>query len=142
MNKLIKGAIAGAAGLTLLMGGAGTFALWNADAAVSGGTIVAGDLTIAAQAGAWKNGQKTIDTIKDYRIVPGETLTYTQDLLVTATGDNIQAKAALGDASFTAATAATNADVELATYLSENTTVAAVVGTKSLVGFTFTPSSA
>ena len=32
MNKLVKGSIAGAAGIALLLGGAGTFALWNADA--------------------------------------------------------------------------------------------------------------
>ncbi|MCY7403243.1 MAG: hypothetical protein LH475_01185 [Cryobacterium sp.] len=37
MNKLIVGAIAGTAGLTLLPGDAGTFALWNSAAAVTGG---------------------------------------------------------------------------------------------------------
>jgi len=107
---------------------------------VSGGTIVAGDLDIESLAdGVWTNGTTEIK-IADYRIVPGDTLTYTQNLLVTATGDNIQAQAALGTASFT--TSSAPADAKLADFLSKNTTVTAVVGTASLTGFTFTALSA
>ena len=35
MNKLVKGSIAGAAGIILLMGGAGSLAYWN-DSATAG----------------------------------------------------------------------------------------------------------
>ena len=55
MNKLLKGAIAGAAGVALLLGGAGTFALWNSSATVTGGNIDAGNLHVAdsGTAGTW-----------------------------------------------------------------------------------------
>ena len=39
MNKLVKGSIAGAAGIALLLGGAGTLALWNADAYIANTAI-------------------------------------------------------------------------------------------------------
>src|ERR1700710_1730368 len=44
MNKLVKGAVAGAVGVTLLLGGAGTFALWNSTIGVSTGSISTGNL--------------------------------------------------------------------------------------------------
>ena len=56
MNKLTKAAIAGAAGVILLMGGAGSLAYWNDSIASNpaGQTISAGTLTVtAASAGGW-----------------------------------------------------------------------------------------
>ena len=44
MNKTFSGSIAGAAGIALLLGGAGTFAQWNSSAAVAGTSITAGVL--------------------------------------------------------------------------------------------------
>ena len=91
MNKLIKGAVAGAAGIALLLGGAGTFALWNSSATVSAQTINAGVLTVAAASdGVWKDGSTTINPTT-YRVVPGKTLVYTQTLNITATGDDLTA---------------------------------------------------
>ena len=56
MNKLLKGSIAGAAGIALLLGGAGTFALWNDTAAASGGTVQSGNLSVVLNGSpAWKD---------------------------------------------------------------------------------------
>lgn len=97
MNKLVKGSIAGAAGIALLLGGAGTLAMWNSTADLSGNTITAGELKVAAT-GNW---DKTIT-----KWVPGDTATYTGNLTVTASGDNLKADLALvKDAMFTGALA-------------------------------------
>ncbi len=128
MNKLIKGAIAGAAGIALLLGGAGTFALWNSSASVAGGTIVAGDLLVAdsGTAGVWTvNGGVTPITLSGYKIVPGDVLTYTKTVNVTASGDSLVATLGLGTASITPTAAGNAADVALAAYLSANTVLAA-----------------
>jgi len=91
MNKLVKASIAAAAGTALLLGGAGTFALWNSSATVNAGSITAGTLALTANTdGVWKNGTTTIDPTT-YRIVPGTTLTFTQTLAITATGDSLSA---------------------------------------------------
>ena len=102
MNKLLKGAIAGAVGIALLTGGAGTFALWNSSTAVSGGTIVAGNLLVAdsGTAGSWSvNGHAV--TLSSFKAAPGDTLTFTKTVNVTATGDNLVATLGLGAASIT-----------------------------------------
>lgn len=94
MNKMFKGAIVSGIGVALLLGGGGTLAVWNQGAASNAGTIVAGDLNLEAGKGYWTssvaNGEKIAD-ISAYRVVPGETLTYTQPLKVTLEGDNLKA---------------------------------------------------
>ena len=85
MNKLAKGAVAGAAGVALLLGGAGTFALWNDSSTVSGTTISSGELAVAtATPGGWSTAPELW--------VPGDTYTYTEVLTVSAVGDNIEAE--------------------------------------------------
>lgn len=114
MNKLLAGAVAGAAGVALLVGGAGTFALWNSTATVNVGTVSSGTLLIAASGTpSWKDissdgplGGTVISTISDYRIVPGDTLQLTQEITVDATGNNLTATLSYDDASIVAATAA------------------------------------
>ncbi len=97
MNKFVKAGVSGAAGIALLLGGAGTFALWNDSASVGGGDVNAGTLAIDANgAGVWKNtphakSQEPIDDITDFKAVPGDTLEFTQKLDVTAIGDNLNA---------------------------------------------------
>src|SRR4051812_29833136 len=55
MNKLVKGSVAAATGIVLLMGGAGSLALWNDSQVVNGGTVSTGELDIALQGtGTWK----------------------------------------------------------------------------------------
>ncbi len=82
MNKLLKGSIAGAAGIALLLGGAGTLAYWNSSATLSNTTITSGQLHVAAT-GSWD------ETIVNW--VPGDKATYTGNVTVTATGDNLKA---------------------------------------------------
>lgn len=97
MNKLVKGAVAGAAGIALLLGGASTFALWNASATASAGVVQSGQLKLekAAAAGTWTDlstsTPTTIANIADYRMVPGSKLQFSQPLTVTATGTNLRA---------------------------------------------------
>ncbi|MFS0865862.1 alternate-type signal peptide domain-containing protein [Microbacterium sp. 179-B 1A2 NHS] len=125
MKKFVKASIATAAGITLLLGGAGTFATWNASAAEAGASVVAGNLVVekAAAAGVWKSGTKTID-INGYAIVPGETLTYTKQMRVVAEGDQLTAKLSLAGGAIAAATTAT-ADEKLAGYLTSSAVLTA-----------------
>lgn len=98
MNKLVKGSIAGAAGIALLLGGAGTLAYWNDSATLSGaGTVTAGQLDISVEeAGEWTaayagGAETTLDAaaLAAYRIVPGDKLVYTETLTIEAVGDNL-----------------------------------------------------
>lgn len=84
MNKLTKASIAGAAAVALLLGGAGTLALWNDTASISGGTITSGTLDITSSTGSW-NADPTL-------WVPGDSFTYTGTLEISATGDNLEAE--------------------------------------------------
>ncbi len=106
MNKLVKGSVAGVAGVTLLLGGAGTFALWHDSATVPAGTIASGTLTIAASGPAsWRDisadrAPSTIANIADFRLVPGDTVELVQQLTIQATGTNLQALLSHDPASF------------------------------------------
>ena len=135
MNKLVKGAVATAAGVALLMGGAGTFAYWNDSVGITGATITAGNLLVTNATpsdGVWsvqKNGlttatATTIANIATFTASPGDKLTYTKKVSITATGDNLTATLALGAGSITAATTGT-ADTALAAYLSKTATISA-----------------
>lgn len=110
MNKLLKGAIAGAAGVALLLGGAGTFALWNDDATVNVGSVASGTLTIARSGPAvWTDvsvgavSPGVISPIGSYRIVPGDKIELTQDVKIKATGNNLKATLSYDDATITTA---------------------------------------
>ena len=117
MNKLLKGAIAGAAGVALLLGGAGTFALWNSTETVSGGTVASGTLTIAKSGSpSWKNvssdaavGGVVIPAISSYKIVPGDKIELTQVVTINATGNNLKATLSYDDATVTTVTPADDA---------------------------------
>ncbi|MCL2514601.1 MAG: alternate-type signal peptide domain-containing protein, partial [Microbacteriaceae bacterium] len=91
MNKLFKGAVAGAAGVALLLGGAGTFALWNTDMPIGDSqTITAGTLAWANPGtGTWLLNGQAVDP-STALLVPGDVLTYTvTGATYTATGDYI-----------------------------------------------------
>jgi alternate signal-mediated exported protein len=132
MNKLIKGSIAGAAGIALFLGGAGTLATWNSstDVLSSSTQITAGTLSIAAAVGTSGDGWKVNTTavtpiqLAAFKIVPGDTVTYTSTFDVTATGDNVSAKVELGAAAITAADSGKAADVALADKLTSGATFA------------------
>lgn len=96
MNKTAKGAAALAAAAALLLGGAGTYALWNDTESLDGGAVAAGELKItAATAGVWRDvsggGAGTVIDIATFLVVPGDTLTYTAGATVLAKGDNLSA---------------------------------------------------
>jgi alternate signal-mediated exported protein len=95
-STLIKGTAAIAVGAALLLGGGGTLANWNAEAIAAPGTIVAGDLNVAKTAsGVWKDrAGTTIADISTYKVVPGDKLTFTQDLTVTLVGNKMAANVA------------------------------------------------
>lgn len=103
MNKITKASIAAGAAVLLLMGGGGTLAYWNASTNVGGASISSGQLTVAAVSPAnpvWKSGTTTISP-STFRAVPGDVLTFTQDVTVNATGDNLLFTMALSGSSFT-----------------------------------------
>lgn len=92
MKNMTKGALATAVGVALLLGGGGTLAVWNDQAQSNAGEIAAGNLDLEAGAGAWSsNVSGSIADISSYRVVPGETLTYSQPLTVTLVGDKLAA---------------------------------------------------
>lgn len=107
MQKPLRGAIAlGAAGL-LLLGGAGTYALWSDSVTLDGGTINAGQLDLAVStAGAWADVSTgtpvPIDNIDDFPIVPGDVLTYSLSATLQAEGDNLEATLEADPTSITA----------------------------------------
>lgn len=105
MNRIVTGAIAGAAAIALLLGGAGTFALWNSSANANAASISSGTLSLAsAGAGTWTditNGRNTVVTPSSILMVPGNSYQFTQPLTVTATGTDLKAELTYNDASIT-----------------------------------------
>jgi spore coat-associated protein N len=107
MHKPLNGAIAlGAAGL-LLLGGAGTYALWSDSVDLEGGTIDSGRLEfVNTTAGVWRDVSDSanpaiIPTIADFLIVPGDVLTYTISTTLRAQGDNLEATIEADESSIT-----------------------------------------
>jgi alternate signal-mediated exported protein len=151
MNKLVKGAIAGAAGIVLLMGGAGSLAYWNdsANAGPSAGSnsITAGTLTVTAvNAGAWTKGfynaagtvvtaPAAVASLAAVRIVPGNRLVYTQSFNVVGTGDDLYFTITSSAGAVTAASAGA-ADVALAAQINASATTAFSIA--SITGGTVT----
>ncbi|QEO14083.1 alternate-type signal peptide domain-containing protein [Agromyces intestinalis] len=97
MKKTTKATIAIGAGVVLLLGGAGTLAYWTdeADFGVDQ-TITAGTLTVEpVDDGTWTatfdGGESKIEVPpgSDTRIVPGNTLEFTQTVEIIASGDDL-----------------------------------------------------
>ncbi|WP_255447736.1 alternate-type signal peptide domain-containing protein [Schumannella sp. 10F1B-5-1] len=125
MNKLTKGAIAGAAGIVLLMGGAGSLAYWTGSAdAGSATTINAGQLKVVKSGtdGAWKVNNATMPA--SYTAVPGDELTFTQTFTVSATGSNLKFDLGLanGAVSYTGSAVSTNPNYALSQRLVQSAT--------------------
>lgn len=105
MNKNAKGAIAVGAATLLLLGGGGTLAVWNAQDSVTGGTIYAGQLSLAGgdtAEGAWYPYSDTGETdctwyetggtelAENYTLVPGDDVIFcVTGLELTAQGGNL-----------------------------------------------------
>jgi alternate signal-mediated exported protein len=128
MNKFVKGAVAGAAGLVLLLGGAGTLAYWNAETTVNGGSIVAGNLTLTNSGSAvWTDGTGAAVDLSTFRVVPGDTLNLTQTVTLTATGNNLVGTLSLAGGGITG---------DLAGFLTQNATMTIVTPTQAGVSCT------
>lgn len=96
MKKSTKGALAAAAAGTLLLGGAGSLAFWNATATVDGSTVNAGSLNLVEGEDNCSNW--VLDSGEDVEgadltgtIVPGDQLTKTCTYTIDATGDHLRA---------------------------------------------------
>ncbi|WP_425863825.1 alternate-type signal peptide domain-containing protein [Arthrobacter sp. TWP1-1] len=92
---MAKGAIATGVGIILLAGGGGTLATWNQTVNTSIGSVVSGDLNLKASSttpAVWTNAAGTvIPNIAAYKVVPGDVLTFKQNLDVTLVGDLVAA---------------------------------------------------
>lgn len=103
MKKSTKALIAGGIGVALLVGGAGTVAFWTDEADGGDGVITAGTLDLGTPAGGgWEishagdgSGTATAPVAfnpESDQIVPGDILTYAQNIPVTLEGENIAAQ--------------------------------------------------
>lgn len=91
MNIFVKAAIAVVFGAFCLFAGNGTLALWNTSFGVQGANISAGSLQLtAANDAGWQSPTGKIDPAS-FRIVPGDTIKFTQSLNVTANGGALKA---------------------------------------------------
>lgn len=98
MNKATKGAIAAGAAGILLAGGAGTFALWSESGSINAGAVSTGKLDLAVGTGEWSEATAgSISDIADFKMVPGDTLTYTTTVTITAEGDNLSGTLGVND---------------------------------------------
>jgi alternate signal-mediated exported protein len=98
MNRILKGSVAGAAGIVLMTGGYGTFALWSDAEALPGATIEAGELYIVdgADQGTWMYVDAAGETAGPFdpasdTLVPGDTVRLVQGLDVVAAGTSLEA---------------------------------------------------
>lgn len=93
MNKMTKGAIATGIGVALLLGGGGTLALWSDSEGSDAGTIAAGNLDLQTSVeGTWYSDLAgTTVNISSHKIIPGETLTYSQELTLALAGNELEA---------------------------------------------------
>lgn len=107
MNKATKGAIAAGAAGILLLGGAGTFALWEDTDSIDPAAISTGVLTLGVGSGTWHDATVgspvAITNIANFDIVPGDTITYTTTATITAEGDNLDGEFKIDKAAFEAA---------------------------------------
>ncbi len=92
MNKMIKGSVAGATGVALLMGGFGTYALWSDTENLAASSVKSGELSIDTTAGVWDDANTKSaanDWLATDKMVPGDEVTYTQTFTVKGSGKNL-----------------------------------------------------
>jgi alternate signal-mediated exported protein len=99
MNKTVKGSLAGAAGVALLMGGFGSYALWSDSEDLGANGVSSGVLTIDTSAGSYDDANTAAagDWTASDKMVPGDKVTYTQTFSVAGTGKNLKGSIALAN---------------------------------------------
>lgn len=95
MKKVAKAAIAAGAAGALMLGGAGTLALWTSDTDVDAGSVSTGHLTMQpAAAGVWADASadaaSTAFNPATDHLVPGDVVTFKQDVTIGADGKNLK----------------------------------------------------
>lgn len=132
MKKLTKGAIAAAAGVTLLLSGGGTLAFWN-DSVNAGEQVklTAGNLqfkTPAAPTWTYTPVVGTVQTgltttqVAALRLSPGDKLTSTGTYQITAQGNGLKFSVGIAGGSIAPASSANANDVKLAAQLTNSAT--------------------
>ena len=91
MNTMIKGAVAGATGIALLMGGFGTYAVWSDSENLAENGVQSGRLDIDTAVGVYDdvNSGAENDWSASDKLVPGDKVTYTQVFTVRGDGKNL-----------------------------------------------------
>lgn len=118
MKKVMKAAIAAGAASALLLGGAGTYALWNGEGDINAGTVTTGHLTLdATAAGVWADASgdaanANFDPASD-RLVPGDIVTFKQSVTISAVGKNLKGALDVGTLDAVPAALAGQVSVEL-----------------------------
>jgi alternate signal-mediated exported protein len=112
---MIKGSIAGATGVALLMGGFGTYALWSDSEDLEAGTVQSGELDIATSTGTWDDTRTAGagDWSASHKLVPGDVVTYTQVFDVKATGKNMKGQITYTPATLTGDFTTLQTDVDV-----------------------------
>ena len=101
MKKVMKAAIAAGAASALLLGGAGSYALWKGTGDINAGTVTTGHLTLdATAAGVWADASTdaanaVFNPVTD-RLVPGDKVTYKKLVKVSAEGKNLKGALEVG----------------------------------------------
>jgi len=89
----VKGAVAAAAGVAVLLGGMGTFALWNAEGALGEGSLQTGSLTADFGDITWNDvtpgHENLIEDLDGFQMVPGDVIVGTSTIAVVAEGENL-----------------------------------------------------
>ena len=104
MNKTIKGSVAGATGVALLLGGFGTYALWSDSEDYAGGSVASGVLDVKPVTGTavWQEISGDVGANPQAwapatdKMVPGDEVELTQPLDVEASGKNLKVKLTVG----------------------------------------------
>lgn len=101
MKKITKAAVAAGAAAALMLGGAGSLALWNDSKTVDAGKVTTGHLTLdATAAGTWTDtsiGAGTTAFVPGTdHLVPGDTVVYSQTVTIAADGKNLRGKLTVG----------------------------------------------
>lgn len=102
VNKAMKATVAAGAAGALLLGGAGTFALWSDQQTIDAGTVETGSLTLSTgAAGTWSDasadaiGGTDFDPATD-KLVPGDTVQFEQTVTIAAEGKNLKGALTVG----------------------------------------------
>ncbi len=86
-----KAALAGGLAVAILAGGAGTMARWYDTEQLTDRSIQSGELSMEAGEGVWTDELgHTVDP-ETFLAVPGDTLTFTRDVVINAKGDHLDA---------------------------------------------------